>query len=176
MSATLRIDGMHCASCVARVEDALKKAPGVRSASVNLTEGRAVVEGDGLDIDSLTSAVRATGFDAEPEQAGASLAEQRSELEERQRRSETAWRRRFLAGLACWAPIAVIHWLGPALGLSHVDSPAGPWLWIIAALATVAQVYVGKGFYQSALKAARHKSTNMDTLIAMGSTAAYLFS
>jgi len=167
----LRVEGMHCAGCVARVRKTLENQPGVSSADVNLNEGRAHVAGDDLDVDHLITAVRDSGYDAEAIEEGESPAEQRSEIEQRQRASERAWRRRALIGLVVWVPMAILHWTGAALDWH------GIWLAIVMFVAaTVVVGAAGGGFYRSAWNAAKKRTTNMDTLIAMGATAAYGFS
>ena len=107
-SLRLRIDGMHCAGCAATVERALLRVPGVSSAAVNHTEGSATVRlngagapAAGTDVtDALVRAVRETGYDAAPEKAGASVAEARHDLEQRQHTAAAGWRRRMIVGIA----------------------------------------------------------------------------
>src|SRR5690242_6711547 len=77
----LAVQGMTCASCVARVEKALKKVPGVLDASVNLATEQAIVHGTGLDADAIVAAVAQAGYEAAPVQRGQPRAEpQRSGL------------------------------------------------------------------------------------------------
>lgn len=164
----LTVDGMHCASCAATVQRAIEGRPGVRAANVNVTSGNAIVRGDDLDPQTIISAIRDKGYDAEIEDAGESLAERRSTIEQKQQRNERQWRMRAIVGLSLWIPMEILHW---AL------HETAPWLpWVLLAGSTVVMVVAGWGFYSSAINAARHRSVNMDTLIAMGATAAYVFS
>ncbi len=172
-TARLRIEGMHCASCVGRVEQALRQAEGVRSAEVSLAGGTAVVRGSELDPEALARAVETTGFHAEPVLRRESLAERREALERRQRDAARRWRSRVIVGASIWLPLELLHWLGPVLG---VHAHGGAWLWITVIGATVALAYVGSEFYRSAFRAARARSTNMDTLVAIGATAAFALS
>ena len=167
------MEGMHCASCAAGVESALKRIDGVRSAGVSLQAGEAEVTGEHLDPRALVAAIQNQGYDAKLAVNGQAA---RTATEDRQHAQARGWGRRALFGGILAALIAAIHWLGPLAGLTGVDSVAGPWLWIMAALSTISQVYVGGAFYKSAWRAARHGRTNMDTLIAIGATAAYSMS
>jgi len=167
----LKVDGMHCAACAGNVQRALAAVPGVRSASVSVTDGRAVVTGEHLDSKNLALAVRESGYDATPIEQLASAAEQHSEIELRQQSSERLWKRRAIVGLSIWAPLELMHWFGPALGIPH-----GPMKWIMLLGTAAVLAFAGGGFYRSAINAARHRTTNMDTLIAIGATTAFVFS
>ncbi|MFN9540388.1 MAG: heavy metal translocating P-type ATPase [Planctomycetota bacterium] len=172
----LAVEGMHCAGCVGAVEAALRDATGVERATVDLTSGTARVEGSGLDSDQLARLVSAQGYAARPISPERTLAEQRSELEEKQRRNVRSWRQRALLGLLLWLPLMLLHM---PMDLRLVEYSPGfhhALMWFSALLATLAQVLVGWGFYKSAGKAARNFTTNMDTLIALGSTVAWCFS
>ena len=162
----MKVTGMHCASCAATVQRAIEADPQVRSASVSVTNGLATVLGDSLQPQRLVQAVQARGFDAEPITAPPAPAELRSDIELRQRRQEALWRFRAIVGLGLWAPLALIHWT--------VDASWVPW--ILLAGATIVLATAGAGFYRSAIAAALRRTTNMDTLIAIGATTAYVFS
>ncbi len=172
----LSVSGMHCAACVGRVESALRTVPGVERAEVNLTTGSARVKGQNLDVPALVTAVEERGFSAAQVTKRRSVAEQRSELEARQLHETAAWKRRTMIGLACWLPLAILH-MPMDLGLIEYPHAVHEGImWLSAALATAAQALVGAGFYRSAWKAARGGGTNMDTLIALGSTVAWVYS
>lgn len=157
---------MHCAGCAATVQRAIEARPGVRSAAVNVTDGTATVTGIDLEAETLVRAVRERGFDAEPITHTDAPADLRSDIEIRQARRERQWRFRAIVALGLWVPMALLHWL--------VD---GSWVpWMLLAGATVVLATAGSGFYRSAAVAARHRTTNMDTLIALGATTAYVFS
>lgn len=172
----LSVEGMHCASCVGRVEGALRSVAGVADARVNLTSGSAVVSGNGISVHALLQAVEDRGFTATPVAGRRSVREQRSELEEKQARNVRSWKRRALAGLALWLPIAVLHMPMDLRLIEYPHSVHGAIMWMSAVLASIAQVYVGWAFYTSAWKSAAKLTTNMDTLIALGSTVAWVFS
>lgn len=173
---SLSVEGMHCAGCVGTVESALRGVAGVESAAVNLTSGTALVRGRGLNAEQLAQAVSAQGFAAKSLEPQRSLADQRSELEEKQQRNVRAWRQRALLGLALWLPLMLLHMPMDLRLVQYSHSFHHALMWFSAVLATIAQIFIGWGFYRSAWKAAQNRSTNMDTLIALGSTVAWGFS
>jgi Cu+-exporting ATPase len=172
----LSVEGMHCAGCVGTVESALRGAQGVELARVDLTSGTARVEGSGLDPEQLAQLVSAQGYAARTLAPDRTMAEQRSELEEKQQRNVRAWRQRALLGLLLWLPLMLLHMPMDLRLVQYSHGFHHALMWFSAAVATFAQVVVGWGFYQSAWKAARNGTTNMDTLIALGSTVAWVFS
>jgi Cu+-exporting ATPase len=162
----LKIQGMHCASCVARVEAALRAVAGVRGASVSLATERAVVEiGDGaVDETALVRAVDRAGYVATPvtDEAGDDLHSHQAE-----RTSEVrVWRNRAIFG-------GLLSGMILKLSLDGHDLTAG---WLMLALATPLQVVLGWPYYVGAWRLLRHGSANMDTLVALGTTVAYGFS
>jgi Cu+-exporting ATPase len=163
-----RITGMSCAGCAAAVQRAVEAQPGVSSASVSLTQGLATVSGSSLDAASLIQAIEARGYGAEPVDLDElpAPAQRRSEIELRQARAERQWRFRAVVGLGIWVPMAILHW---AVSAAWVP-------WVMLAGSTVVLGTAGAGFYRSAAAAALRRTTNMDTLIAIGATAAYFFS
>jgi Cu+-exporting ATPase len=173
---SLSVEGMHCAGCVGTVESALRGVAGVESAAVNLTSGTALVRGRGLNAEQLAQVVSAQGFAAKSLESQRSLAEQRSDLEEKQQRNVRAWRQRALLGLTLWLPLMLLHMPMDLRLVQYSPSFHHALMWFSALLATIAQIFVGLGFYRSAWKAAQNGSTNMDTLIALGSTVAWGFS
>jgi Cu+-exporting ATPase len=158
---TLNIEGMHCASCVGRVEQALRSVPGVRRAAANLATNQASVEfgPQPASTDKLLAAVAGAGYRAElPHAAGA------DDAGARQQGEADAWRRRLLVAALIMAALVLVEY-----GLA--GSLAGAWAALV--LATAMQAYVGWPYYRGALVRLRHASTNMDTLVALGTTAAY---
>ncbi|MDY0977249.1 heavy metal translocating P-type ATPase [Massilia sp. CFBP9012] len=158
----LIIDGMTCASCVARVEKALRAVPGVSGASVNLATEKASVEGAAAP-DALAAAVRAAGYEADielPDATGAAPA----------RRKETS-------ALPAWWPVAAAMLLSLPLVLPMLAAPFGHDVmlpgWLQLALATPVQFWLGARFYRAGWKALRAGSGNMDLLVALGTSAAY---
>jgi Cu+-exporting ATPase len=165
----LRVTGMHCAGCAATVQRAIESRPGVRRASVSVTQGRATIVGANLSAAQLVDVIEQKGFSAEPLAGDAAPSELRSDIELRQRQNEQRWRWRAIVGLSIWLPLELLHWLAPAAWGARMP-------WLMLAGSTAVMVAVGGGFYRSAWNAARRGTTNMDTLISMGATVAYLFS
>jgi Cu+-exporting ATPase len=162
-SLDLEISGMTCASCVARVEKALKRVPGVLGAEVNLATNRArvVCVPEQAGMEALAVAVRKAGFDAAP--AHGEIGVHAPEVERRERR-------RLLAAALLSAPL-LAGMAGHAAGL--------PWMlpgWAQAVLASVVQFWLGGRFYVAGFKAVRAGAGNMDLLVALGTTAAWALS
>jgi Cu+-exporting ATPase len=163
----LKVTGMHCASCASHVRKAIESTPGVTAAEVSVTGGTATVSGSSLDIDSIVHAVRKGGYDATVMEELASPSELHSEIEHHHATNERLWRRRAFIGLALWLPMEIAHWT-----FGHA-------MWLQSALligSTIVLIVAGRGFYASAWAAAKRGTTNMDTLIALGATTAYVYS
>ena len=158
---TLRIGGMTCASCVARVEKALQAVPGVERASVNLATEKASVHGAAAP-GALREAVKAAGYDAaEVEEGAPALAP-----------VETG-----KGGLPSWWPVAAAALLSAPLVAPMFGQLVGiDWMlpgWLQLLLATPVQFWLGARFYRAGWKALRAFSGNMDLLVAIGTSAAY---
>ena len=166
---TLDIDGMHCAACATRVEAALRKAPGVASATVNLPLERAdVAFSGGADPAAAVAAVARAGYDAHVRPAGAAERRAAEAARALQRRTEE---RRTLALLVMSAVLGLpflIEMAGMAVG-AHGLLPG----WAQLALATPVQALAGWRFYRGAWAALRTGSANMDVLVALGTSAAF---
>jgi Cu+-exporting ATPase len=156
----LSVGGMTCASCVMRVERALKNVPGVQDVSVNLaTESARIVAAPGDDIDlRVRRAVRAVGY--EP-RAAASAADE-------------------AAALSPWhgfGPVAAGMLLSIPLMAPMVGSPFGQdWMlppWVQLLLAAPVQFWLGARFYRAGWHAAKARTGNMDLLVALGTSAAF---
>ena len=162
--ANLQITGMHCASCSARLEKALNHLPGV-SATVNIATEKASITFDPqqTDIEQLIASVRATGFDAHPA---------RDFEAEKGARAE-AYRHELLQfGIALLLTLPLL--LEMALMLFGVHWMIPGWLqWL---LATPVQFWAGSRFYTGAWSALRSGGSNMDVLVALGTSAAYFMS
>jgi len=157
----LAIDGMTCASCVGRVERALLKVPGVRSASVNLANERARIEVLGaVEAGVLIQAVEAAGYKAKAIDDNRPVADSN---ETRLRRERWA----VVVALLVAAPL-VIPMFGDLLG-QHWMLP--PWAQFL--LATPVQFILGARFYVAGWKAVRAGVGNMDLLVAIGTSAGY---
>ena len=163
---TLDVQGMHCASCVARIERTLSKTPGVGAASVNFGAETATVTYDPGQTgpEELIAAVERAGYGAEVSRRAASPGE-------RQLAAIRGWRRRLVAGIALSIPLTVLSMLAPMAGFEFPGIAL-----VLFALGAAVQVYVGWPYYQSSITSARHRTVGMDTLIALGSTAAFLYS
>ncbi|HEX6929157.1 MAG TPA: heavy metal translocating P-type ATPase [Gammaproteobacteria bacterium] len=157
----LAIDGMTCASCVARVEKALRAVPGVMTASVNLATEKARIETNGADIAGLISAVRAAGYQATPVGPSSSS----SSSAQRAPKLPDAWPVVVAALLSL--PL-IVPMIGEAFGF-HWMLPG----WVQWLLATPVQFWLGARFYVAAWKAVRAGTGNMDLLVALGTSAAY---
>jgi copper-transporting P-type ATPase V len=178
----LQVEGMTCGSCSARVQRALQKQPGVTDAEVNHATGLARVRGDGTsDVDALTQAVVSAGYRvADVPAAGPSAARGRAagptaqERAERAEREEAHHRRLWGRRLAL---VALPALLLLSTMLYHDVAMMDPRLrWGQFVLATPVQLYIGWPFLREAARRARYLTANMDTLIAMGTSAAYLYS
>ena len=174
---TIPVNGMTCAACQARVQRALTKAPGVDSASVNLMTNTATVDYDAgvTSPENLVEQIRATGYGAElPSEDRSAIENQLALDEEREREFSTLRSRAIVAfvvgGLTMLAPFA----FGVPMMLMTDRAPASWWI-LLAATAGV-MAWAGRDFYTRAWSAARHGSANMNTLVAVGTSAAFLFS
>ncbi|ALP52308.1 copper-transporting ATPase [Candidatus Tenderia electrophaga] len=165
----LSIGGMSCAGCVATVEEALQKAPGVRRASVNFAEHSADVEGE-VDTDTLVQAVEAAGYEAAELQGTAAEAEEKEAAEQAHYRELL---KKTGVAAALGAPLVLLSVTGNMPELSG----AGRWFWGVVGLITLFVMrYSGGRFFTGAWKSFRNHNANMDTLIALGTGAAWLFS
>ncbi len=179
-SVTLIISGMSCASCVAKIEGALTGLAGVIGASVNLATEKAKVDYlPGLvTIDELTRAVRGAGYEAIS--AEGERTEDGEDLMAREERARkvalSALKTRFFAALLLTIPIFVLMHRS-LFGLTEIISLSKENIFIVQfLLATPVQFWCGLRFYKGAISAARHLTTDMNTLIAVGTSSAYLFS
>jgi Cu+-exporting ATPase len=170
----LAVGGMHCASCVGRVETALTSVPGVRDARVNLATERAsvVVDPESVRVDQLVASVENAGYTARRE--ALSFGAEAALQIRRERAVQVAyWRTRLIVGLALAIPLAL-------LGVAAMLVPAlqhAAWIsWSMFGLAAVLQVYLGGPYIRGAWQRLLQWSSNMDTLIALGTSTAFLYS
>jgi len=169
---TLPVRGMHCAACVGKVERALTSVPGVDEATVNLATEKATVTFDPTrtDVTRLQDAVARAGYElVEPrEAAGQTRDREQSAREETQRRA----RSKFVVGAILSVPIVI-----GSMVEGFLWAPA--WLrnpWLLWALATPVQFWVGFEFHAGFLRDLRHRTASMSTLVSIGTNAAYFFS
>ena len=158
---------MHCAACVAKVEQVLSQTPGVVRANVNLASEEALVEylPGQVSLPGLGAAVASTGFE---------MVERGETAEgevERQQRADYLLLKRKLVVSALLTLAILMGSMTPLLTFLPLSAPV--WLFV---LTTPVQFWVGGQFYRSAWSRARHGSSDMNTLIAVGTSAAYLYS
>ena len=187
----LDIEGMTCASCVNRIERYLRKVDGVVEANVNLATERATITArPDVTIDQMIAAVEAAGYEARllvdgPPMPAAEASIQSPEphagVREATGAPETSFQQRHLADTRRRLVVATILTTPLLIGLASMtiapflpDFLMNPWLQL--ALATPVQFYAGWPFYRGAWKVLRHRATDMNTLIAVGTSAAYFYS
>ncbi|MGZ8152824.1 MAG: heavy metal translocating P-type ATPase [Methylovulum sp.] len=165
----LSILGMRCAGCVSAVEGALTAVEGVTSVSVNFADHSAMVKGH-ADPELLKQAVKEAGYDAAIMEGLEDVSEQ-EELE--LQRYRKLMKKAAVAGV-----FGVSLMLAEHLGwLPEMGSPTGLWLWPEIALITLSiLMYSGWHFYSGAVKSLTLGQTNMDTLIALGTGSAWIYS
>lgn len=159
---TFPVTGMSCAACAARVDKALGKQRGVSEAHINYAAATAFVAYDdkATSPEVLQAAVRAAGYDL-------MLAATEDKVEAEQRKKYQSLLRRCVTAFI----LAVLLTL---LSLGFMETP---WArWALFALATLVILYPARPFYRNALRQARHFTSNMDTLVAVSTGIAYLFS
>lgn len=166
---TLDIIGMHCASCVAAIEGALRQVPGVRAASVNLATGMASVEAEpgATSLSSLVRAVEEVGYGVAPRARTLTARERAEERDRRIQAEDRVLRRDLFLALILGAPVAVISMV--MVQLPYVNL-------MLLVLTLPVWAYAGRRFHWNALRLARHFSANMDTLVSLGTTSAFLWS
>lgn len=168
-SQQLLINGMSCASCVSRVQNALAAVPGVSQARVNLAERTALVMGSASAAE-LVQAVEKAGYGAEAIE---------DDLERRERQQETAiatmkrFRWQAIVALLVGVPVMVWGMIGDNMMVSDDNRS----LWLVIGLITLAvMVFAGGHFYRSAWKSLKNGTATMDTLVALGTGVAWLYS
>ncbi len=163
--AELAITGMTCAGCVHTIEKQLLAEPGVESAEVNLATGTARVGYDAarVSVERLTGAVAEAGYTARrtaPEETPAG---------EHEHEEAREWTRRFIVSAVFTVPLLVLAMSHGAISFSGMN-------WVQLALTLPVLFYGGGRFYRAAWAAARHFTSDMNTLIAVGTGSAFLYS
>ena len=165
------VTGMTCAACASRIEKKLNRMPGIQEATVNLALETASVQ-------YLDGAVDVPSMRAEVEKIGFGLKEKADTFDQKNAKEQEAEKQlgKFLFALILTLPLV---WAM----VTHFEFTAFIWMpdmfmnpWVQLALATPVQFIVGAQFYVGAYKALRNKSANMDVLVALGTTAAYVYS
>jgi P-type Cu+ transporter len=174
---TLPILGMTCANCVANVERSLKKVDGVLDATVNYASEKALVRyaPGAVTRAELVAAVRRGGYDVVEPKAGEETAEP-EDVEAAAREAEIRHQyHRLFVGALFTIPLFVIS-MGRDFDLIGQWANA-PWVnWLLLVLATPVQLYVGWDYYTGAYKSLRNGSANMDVLVVLGTSVAYIYS
>jgi Cu+-exporting ATPase len=160
---------MTCAACARTIERTLTRTPGVDRAGVNFATGRATVRFDPsvIGLPGLAAAVRDVGFDvveAPPDASEESLDRAQRDVEEAEYRRV---RRHLVVAVAFGLPLV-------ALGMSHASFPGSNWVQLALSLPVL--FVAGGRFYRGAWAALRHRSADMNTLIALGTGAAFAYS
>ncbi|WP_317179836.1 copper-exporting P-type ATPase CopA [Lelliottia amnigena] len=168
-SQQLLINGMSCASCVSRVQKALQAVPGVSQARVNLAERTALIMGSASAAE-LVQAVEKAGY-------GAEAIEDEAERRERQQETALATMKRFrwqaIVALLVGIPVMVWGMLGDNMMVTDENRT----LWLVIGVVTLGvMVFAGGHFYTSAWKSLKNRTATMDTLVALGTGAAWLYS
>jgi Cu+-exporting ATPase len=170
----LPVTGMTCANCAATIERTLQsRVPGVLSARVNLASERAAIDviAGAVTQGQLVKAIEEAGYgvvQAPPaELQDAEAAARRREIRDQSRK--------FWTGAAFTVPLFLLS-MGRDLGWLGMWAHGPAMGWLLLALATPVQLYVGWDFYVGAWKALRNGTANMDVLVALGSSAAYFYS
>ena len=167
----IKVSGMHCQSCVTILSKALNKQEGVKTANVNFSTEKAAIEFDPAVIseEGLLKVVKRKGYGGQVMAPG-HHDHHAIELEDKKKKEELSGLKKKVILSAVFAIPAFM------LGMFFMKNPIPFQDYIMWALATPVQFYVGKQFYQGAWAALKNKTSNMDTLIAMGTSAAYFFS
>jgi Cu+-exporting ATPase len=168
------ITGMTCANCVATIERNVRKLPGIEIANVNLASERLAVTYDPALVshDQIVERIRKAGYDV-PEATGSENLED-AEAQARQAEIAHQWRR-LIVGAVFSIPLLALS-MGRDLGILGAWSQATWVNYLFWLLATPVQFYVGWDYYVGAYHSLRSGSANMDVLVALGSSTAYLYS
>ena len=165
-TAELLIRGMTCAGCVHTIESRVKALPGVSRADVNLATGTATVAYDPsrVQLDQIRSTIDQAGYEAREatsEHDHGSMEDTEDEIRE--------WKRKLIVSAIFTIPLLII-----AMSHGAISFPGVHWLQLALALPVV--IYGGGKFYRLAWNAARHGMADMNTLIAVGTGAAFVYS
>jgi len=163
MKKTIRITGMHCANCALNIEKGLKRMEGVKAASVSFTTEKAIVEFDErkLSEEKLLERIKEIGY------GGVFVESSFDKEKEIREREETHLKRLLLLSIIFALPAFII-------GMFLMEFPYRGYVLLL--LATPVQFIVGWRFYKSTWASLKQRTANMDTLIALGTSAAYLYS
>ena len=174
---TLKLKGMSCASCANSIQSAIQQVPGVSSAQVNFAAEQASIEYDERDtnLEKIQAAVADAGYEASVREDLSIGKEDAQEQEERKAQQRSLLTKTVVSGI-----IGAILILGTLPIMLGIDIPGWPMFlhnpWLQLVLATPVLFWCGKSFYVGAWKAFTHRAANMNTLVALGTGAAYIYS
>jgi P-type Cu+ transporter len=183
-SLTLPVLGMTCASCQHHVEEALRSTAGVQSARVDLMANRAgvVFDPNATTPTKLIEAIRAAGYDAVLPRTGPLRAQSSSDDAKPIAAERRAWVAIFAGAVAMLLAMPLDSAMGP---LDHALMRLAPWLyavspdvlrWFLLVMTAIIVVWAARGIYLNAIRALRHGSTNMNTLVSLGTSVAFAWS
>ena len=166
---TFAIKGMHCASCVYTNEKALKALPGVTEAVVNLTNGKATLTSkEPIKNNLIIDAVKSVGYQAMIDDEGD--LDEKIKIEKKRELKDLKIKvivSLFLGALIVWGSFPGIMDFAPSLFKNF---------YFQLILATIVQLWAGKDLYRAAISSLKHRIANMDTLVVIGTTVAFIYS
>lgn len=167
---TFGIKGMHCASCVSIIESSLKKVDGISDAIVNIATEKATVTYDPSKVtdEHLSSAVSNVGYKA--------LIDEEVKTEDEEKKEKQKELRDLQTKVFVSLGLGILILWGSFPGLINTSPMILRNFWVQFILATPVQFWAGFAFYQAAIRAIKHRTANMDTLVVIGTTVAYGYS
>jgi Cu+-exporting ATPase len=168
---TFFIKGMHCASCVYVNEQALKKITGVKEAVVNLATGKATIIAEKeVDFEKIKKAVEGVGyqviFEKEKKEDLEEIMKKEKEKELKQLKTKS-FISLFFAFLIVWATFPFLEKTAPVFLKNY---------YFQLIVASIVQFWVGGDFYKNTFSSLKHRQANMDTLVVLGTSVAYVYS
>lgn len=168
---TFAIKGMHCASCVYTSEKALKTIPGVTEAVVNLATGKATLTSENsIEKSEIIDTVKSVGYKAMFEDHEEGSLDEKIKIEKKRELKDLKIKVNislFLGSLIIWGSFPGIMEVAPNLFKNYFFQ---------LVLATVVQFWAGWNLYRAAISSLRHRIANMDTLVVIGTTVAFIYS
>lgn len=161
----LAVSGMSCANCAQTIEKGLNAMDAVENAQVNFASEIVTIHYDDkqLSVEDLIDKIESLGFHAN------------RDLEQSDQEAALSEKKHFLVGVAFTLPLFILS-MARDFGVIGAWSHAAWVNWLFLLLATPVQFYTGSGFYTGGWRSLQNRSANMDVLVAMGSTIAYLYS
>jgi P-type Cu+ transporter len=175
--AILKLRGMSCASCANNIEQAIRSVPGVAECSVNFgaEQARVVYDSQRTDLEAIQDAVSEAGYSASLQKQAMLTGEKDAEKVVRLKEERDLYRKVWVGGV-----ISLILAIGGLPAMTGLHLPFIPaWLhnfWLQAALTAPVQFWCGRQFFSNGWKALKRHNATMDTLVALGTAAAYFYS